>query len=152
MLWFEEKKYEGFYQEPKTKKDTVVVDIGTYEIKAGYLNELCIVVKNQIYRNKRKAEFEAFPSSQRHTMFEDDCIVNFDVFGAILNKIISYLDANDAKNLIITTTPCSPSNEALLEYISANFQFKNVTFGLDFMYSYNNAFRKINDKNSKFQK
>ncbi|KAL6122898.1 Arp5 [Nucleospora cyclopteri] len=136
----EENKYTSIIKTPKKIKDTIIIDNGTYEIKCGYEKDLCMVFKNQIFKNKRKAEFEAFPSSQKQTMFEDDCIVNTEVFGLIADKIVQQLKGEKATKLILTITPHLPTKEILLDYLFSNYKFDTIQLGYDFIYSYLNNY------------
>lgn len=51
---FSEKQTPNTFIQPSSKNDNIVIDNGTFEIKAGYLNHLCVIAKNKIYKNKER--------------------------------------------------------------------------------------------------
>ncbi|KAM0681205.1 Nuclear actin-protein involved in chromatin remodeling [Glugoides intestinalis] len=142
MIDTSEKQTQNFYIDVQKSGDTVVIDNGTFEIKAGYLNNLCIVAKNNIYKNKDKTSLDPFISSTVKTMFDGDVVVSFDVLEQTIDLVLEHLKASTAKNLIITSTPYSPTEEELLTFLFEVYKFDKIQIGYDFMYCYHMYFDK----------
>lgn len=137
-----EKPYQNILQTPKSTNDTLVIDNGVYELKAGCLNDLCIVVRNRIYKNKEKINFEPFPLSSMKTMFDGDVIIGFDVLEHSIDLAIEHIKPNKLQNLIFTTTPCSPTAVELIDFLFSVYKFNKIQIGYDFVYSYHKYFDK----------
>lgn len=140
MIDLTEKHYEPLVIESKYPNDTIVIDNGTYEIKSGYLNELCFVTKNNIYKFKNRISMEPFPSSSLKSMFDTDVIVNFDVLEHTVDRVLDILKPKELENLIFTITPYSPTEADLLNFLFEIYSFKKIQLGYDFIYAYHKYF------------
>ena len=112
-----EKQTPNIFIQPKIKNDTIVIDNGTFEIKAGYLGDLCIIAKNKIYKNKDRVSLEPFPSASVKSMFDEDVITNFDSLEYTIDQVLDFLAPSALKNLIFTSTPTSPTEHDLIEFL-----------------------------------
>lgn len=136
MLDTSEKQTQNLYFEPTHKNDTIVLECGVFELKAGYLGNPCMIFKNRLYKNKDKISLEPFSSSSVKSMFDNDVIINFDVLEQIMDLVLSYLKPSSLKNLIFTTTPNSPTENELIEFLFETYKFDNIQIGYDFVYAY----------------
>jgi len=137
-----EKQHPNIYSDPKGKSDTIVLDNGTFELKAGYLGDLAMIVKNRLYKNKERISLEPFPSSSPKSMFDGDVIVNFDVLEQTIDLVLDYLKPAALKNFIFTATPCSPTSTELVQFLFETYAFDKVQIGYDFVYLYHKYFDK----------
>lgn len=137
-----EKQYPNMYYEPKEKGDTIVIDNGTFQMKAGYIGDLAMIVRNRVYKNKEKISLEPFPSSSLKSMFDGDVIVNFDVLEQTMDLVLSYLKPSTLKNLIFTVTPNTPTEQELLDFLFETYTFDKIQMGYDFIYVYHKYFDK----------
>lgn len=142
IMDFGEKQQPNVYSPPKACQPTIVFDNGTYEFKAGYLKDLCMIVRNRIYKHKEKVSFEPFPMSSIKSMFDNDVIVNFDVLEYTMDNVLSYLKPSKLKNLIFTITPFSPTEAELLEFLFEVYKFEKIQLGYDFIYCYHLYFER----------
>lgn len=131
-----ERIFPNKYDVSGPKSNTIVIDIGSFEIKAGYLGNPSIVIKNRLYKCKDKVSFEPFPSASVKSMLDSDVIVNFDVLEYCLDGILELLMPEELDNLILTITPCSPTENVLLDFLFENYKFKRIQLGYDFIYAY----------------
>lgn len=138
---FELEPSKIFFKKPEKKTDTVIIDLGTYEIKAGFLNDVCLIIPNRIFKYKNKVDFNPFPNANKLSMFEADVITNFDVLELIFNLIFEkYLHITQFNKIILMTTPCSPTNPALVDFLFEKYKFKEIQIGYDFIYAYHKYF------------
>lgn len=137
-----EKHSQNSYFKTKSKNDTIVMDNGTFELKAGYLNELCMIVKNRVFKSKDKISLEPFPSSSMRSMFDGDVIVNFDVLEQTIDLVFEYMKPDSIKNIIFTSTPCSPTEQDLVDFLFETYKFSKIQIGYDFIYLYHKYFDK----------
>lgn len=138
---FELEASKIFFKKPEKKTDIIVIDIGTYEIKAGFLHDICLIIPNRIFKYKNKVDFNPFPNANRLSMFETDVITNFDVLELIFDLIFEkYLRITQFNKIILTTTPCSPTNSALIDFLFEKYKFKEIQIGYDFIYAYHKWF------------
>lgn len=135
-----ERQYPNMYFEVKSKSDTIVLDNGTFELKAGYQGDLAMIVKNRLYRNKEKISLEPFPSSSLKSMFDGDVVVNFDVLEQTMDLVLDYLSPTSLQNLIFTATPSSPTELDLVHFLFETYAFEKVQIGYDFVYVYHKYF------------
>lgn len=137
-----ERQYPNTYFDLTTTNDTIVIDNGTFELKAGYSNNIAMIVKNKIYKSKDKISLEPFPSSSVKNMFDGDVIVNFDTLEQTIDLILEYLKPNSLKNLIFTATPNSPTEQELIDFLFETYKFEKIQIGYDFIYAYHKYFDK----------
>lgn len=142
MVDTSEKSQPNFYKKPQEKNSTIVVDNGVYELKAGYLGELSLILKNKIYKYKEKLSFEPFPSSSVKTMFDSDVVINFDILENFLDTILDFLEPTELNGLILTATPFSPTESEMLEFLFEVYKFEKIQIGYDFIYCYHKYFDK----------
>jgi actin-related protein 5 len=142
MIDLTEKQYVNICKIPTKKTDTIAIDNGVFEIKAGFINDLSIVVRNRVYKNKDKISFDPFPNSTVKTMFDNDVIINFDTLEYTMDLILGSLDPSSIENLIITSTPYSPTEVELVEYLFESYKFNKIQVGFDFIYNYHKYFKK----------
>lgn len=135
-MYFGKKQQPNVYSTQRASQSTIVLDNGTYELKAGYLGDLCMIVRNRIYKHKEKASFEPFPSSSIKSMFDDDVIVNFDILEYTVDSVLSHLKPPKLESLIFTVTPFSPTEAELLEFLFEVYKFDKIQLGYDFIYCY----------------
>lgn len=135
-----EKPYSNTISKPTSASDTLVVDCGVYEFRAGYPDDLLMTVRNRIYKNKGRASFEPFPLASMKSMFDGDVIVNFDVLEYSMDLLLDHAKPNKLANLIMTVTPYSPTCAALLDFLFSVYRFDRVQLGFDFIYSYHRHF------------
>lgn len=121
---------------------TIVIDNGTYELKAGYSGDLCVIIRNRIYKHKDKVSFEPFTSSSAKSMFDNDVLVNFDVLEYTMDVLLGHLKPSELKNLVFTITPFSPTEAELLEFLFGVYRFERIQLGYDFVYCYHMYFDK----------
>lgn len=139
---FEEKKKEVFVKAPAKKLNTIVIDNGTFEIKVGFKNDPCFIANNKIYKSKNRNSFEVYPSSTRVGMFDRDVVVNFDISEMIFTNIFKQLKLGNVKGkeLVLTTTPNSPTNEDFVDFLFQAFNFSKIHIYYDFLATYNKYF------------
>lgn len=137
-----EKQTPNIFIQPKIKNDTIVIDNGTFEIKAGYQGDLCIIAKNKIYKNKDRVSLEPFPSASVKSMFDEDVITNFDSLEYTIDQVLDFLAPSALKNLIFTSTPASPTEHDLIEFLFEVYKFEKIQIGTDSIYSYHKYFDK----------
>lgn len=142
MIDLTEKQYVGMIRTPDNPGDTLVLDNGLYELKAGYKNSLCIVVRNRVYKNKERISFDPFPLASLKNMFDNDVIVNFDVLEHTIDIVLGHLKPDSLDKLIITATPYLPSEAEMLEFLFNVYKFNEIQIGLDFIYTYHQYFDK----------
>lgn len=135
-----EKQTQNTFISPTVKNDTIVIDNGTFELKAGYLESLCIIAKNKIYKNKDKVSLDPFASASIKSMFDDDVITSFDTLEYTMDQILSFLAPDSLKNLIFTSTPESPTEQELIEFLFEVYKFEKIQIGYDSIYSYHRYF------------
>lgn len=140
MLDTSEKNFSSIVSEAKKKSDTIVIDNGTFEIKAGYLYEPSIVNKNRIFKYKERISLDPFPSSSVRSMFDLDVITNFDTLEYTIDQVLMHLKPDMLKNLIFTATPCSPTEQELVEFFFEVYKFEKIQIGFDFIYEYHKYF------------
>ncbi|ELA42503.1 uncharacterized protein VICG_00602 [Vittaforma corneae ATCC 50505] len=137
-----EKHYPNIYFKPRSQSNTIVMDNGTFELKAGYLNDLCIIARNRLFKSKDKVSLEPFPSSTVRSMFDGDVIINFDVLEQTIDLIFEYMKPSFIENLIFTSTPYSPTEQELIDFLFETYKFNKIQIGYDFIYLYHKYFDK----------
>lgn len=140
MADFAEKLYTSTYRVPDTKGGTIVIDNGTYELRAGYAGSPSILVRNRIYKNKEKVSFEPFPLASMKTMFDGDIVVNFDVLEHTIDLLLEHIKPDSLEDLIITNTAYGPTDAELVGFLFSVYKFNRVQIGLDFVYVYHRYF------------
>lgn len=141
MLDTSERQSKNIINEPKdTSNNTIIIDNGTFELKAGFRDDLCIVSRNRLYKNKERVSLEPFPSSSVKTMFDGDVVVGLDVFELTIDQVLSHLKPNSLDNLIITSTPYSPTEEEMIKLLFEVYKFNKIQIGYDFIYCYHKYF------------
>lgn len=157
MVDIQKQQHVSIHKEPEYKSNTIIVDNGIYTLRAGYANidnlsdnnknnDLCILVRNRIYKNKEKVSFEPFPLASMKSMFDGDILVNFDILEYSMDMILGLLKPNissntDELNLIMTTSPNSPTNAELLDLLFSVYNFNKIQLGYDYIYSYERHFK-----------
>ncbi len=136
-----EKQYVNFLKTEKKESNIIVIDNGTYELKCGYINDLCMIIRNRIYKYKDKVSFEPFSLASVKTIFENDVILNFDILECIIDLILEHLNPSKLDSLIITNTPNSPTTIELIDMLFSVYKFEKIQIGYDFIYSYNRYFK-----------
>lgn len=137
---FSEKQTPNTFIQPVNKNDTIVIDNGTFELKAGYRDNICIIAKNKIYKNKDRVSLEPFPSASVKSMFDEDVITNFDTLEYTIDQILEFLNPDSLKNLIFTCTPSSPTELDLIEFLFEVYKFEKIQIGTDSIYAYHRYF------------
>ncbi len=140
MIFETEEQYQSKIIEPSKQSDTIVIDNGSFEMKAGFLGDLSIISKNYIFKSKGKTNLKSFPSSQKITMFDRDVIFNPEIFGTVFDTILCHLKPKILNKLILTVTPFSPTNEALVEYLFSTYKINTIQLGYDFIFHYHKYF------------
>jgi actin-related protein 5 len=135
-----EKQTQNTFIKPTTRSNTIVIDNGTYELKAGYLGNLSIIAKNKIFKNKDKISLEPFPSATVKTMFDDDVITGFDTLEYTIDQVLTFLNPEKLENLIFTDTPNSPTHPDLIEFLFEVYDFQKIQIGQDSIYTYHKYF------------
>lgn len=143
MIDTSERTSKNIITDPKnTNNDTIIIDNGTFELKAGFSNDLCIVSRNRLYKSKERVSLVPFPSSSAKTMFDGDVVVGFDVLELTIDQILSHLKPKALNNLIITSTPHSPTEEEMIKLLFDVYNFNKIQVGYDFIYCYHKYFDK----------
>ncbi|KAI5147992.1 actin-related protein 5 [Enteropsectra breve] len=136
MIDLAEKIYSNTYKEVQDKSSTIVIDNGVYEIRAGFNSFHAFTARNRIYKYKEKVSFNPFPQSIMKSMFDGDVIVNFEVLEHSIDLVLEHLQPEQLDNLIITTTPQSPTENELLDFLFSVYKFNRVQLGYDFIFPY----------------
>ncbi|ADM11487.1 actin-like protein [Encephalitozoon intestinalis ATCC 50506] len=119
------------------KSDTIVIDNGTYECKAGYSGDgPQMVFKNILYRHKTVSSIESFQGASPKTMFDGDVVTNFEVLENVIDEILEYLKPEKLKNLIFTEKIFNPTHEDLVKFLFDVYGFEKIQIGVDSYYSY----------------
>ncbi|CAD26557.1 ACTIN-RELATED PROTEIN [Encephalitozoon cuniculi GB-M1] len=122
--------------EKYSKTDTIVIDNGTYECKAGYCGESPqMVFKNVLYRQKSVSSIENFQGASPKTMFDGDVVTNFEVLEHVIDKILGYLKPEKLRNLIFTEKVFNPTHEELVRFLFDVYGFEKIQIGVDSYYS-----------------
>ncbi|KAG5859651.1 hypothetical protein KMI_05g08330 [Encephalitozoon hellem] len=125
-------KYEKY-----DKTDTIVIDNGSYECKAGYSGGAPqMVFKNVLYRHKAVSSIENFQGASAKTMFDGDVVTNFEVLEYVIDEILEYLKPEKLKNLIFTEKIFSPTHTELVKFLFDVYGFEKIQVGVDSYYSY----------------
>lgn len=125
-------KYEKY-----SRTDTIVIDNGTYECKAGYSGDAPqMVFKNVLYRHKAASSIESFQGASPKTMFDGDVVTNFEVLEYIIDEILEYLKPERPENLIFTEKIFSPTHTELVKFLFDVYGFERIQIGVDSYYSY----------------
>jgi actin-related protein 5 len=123
--------------EPCTRSDTIVVDNGTYECRAGYANSPPqMVFRNLLYKSRDQSGIESFQGATPKSMFDADVVINFEVLEGTMDAIIDYLRPEKLRNLIFTEKICSPMHTALVSFLFDVYGFEKIQVGVDSCYSY----------------
>lgn len=144
MVNLSEKQYIPTFNKPSQHQDTLLIDNGTYEIRAGYPESPCVVTKNQIYKNRDRVSLEPFPAASLKTMFDSDVVMNFDVLEYTIDSILEFIEPKKLSNLIFTDTPYSPTKPELLKFLFEVYKFDKIQIGYDFIYAYHKYFNMEN--------
>ncbi|RVD91241.1 actin-like protein [Tubulinosema ratisbonensis] len=122
----------------KLGTETVVIDNGTSELRAGYENKLLLKIPNKYYKLKDKISFGPLIGSAEKTMFDNEVITNFENFENILDHTFKQIELKDPVNLIITEKFFTPdySRIKVLESVFELYNFKKFQFGNDAIYSF----------------
>jgi len=119
------------------KNDTIVIDNGVYECKAGYSGQKPqIVFRNVLYRQKKSASIESFQGATLKTMFDGDVVVNFEILESMIDEVLAYLKPEKLQNLIITEKIYSPTHAELVKFLFEVYGFETIQIGVDSYYSY----------------
>ncbi|ORE00253.1 ARP5 [Hepatospora eriocheir] len=136
MIENTEIEYSSLFNKPKKRTNTIVIDNGTFECKAGFKDDLSIITRNVVYKLKTKSSFVPFSGSKRYSMFTYDIITNMEVFGTTLDTILEHLKPTKLDQLYMTITPYMPVLDQLIEFIFTNYKFNTITFEYDFLNIY----------------
>ncbi|KAI5169984.1 actin-related protein 5 [Pancytospora epiphaga] len=120
--------------------DTLVIDNGVYGLRAGYKGHMSIAVRNMIYKNKDRVSFDPFPLASSKTMFDGDVLIHFDVLEQTMDMILEHIKPDKLENLIITSTPYSPTEAELIDFLFSVYRFNKIQIGTDFIYAYHKYF------------
>lgn len=119
------------------KSPTVVIDNGTYEMKAGYVgSEPQIVFKNHFYKEVDGIKFNGQRDKNRYSPFFNDMIAGFHCLEENIDQCLDYLKVKECQNLIITDAIYSPTKKELLKFLFEVYRFKKIQIGVDAIYSY----------------
>lgn len=123
----------------KLTKETVVIDNGTSELRAGYEGNLLLKLSNRYYKSKDKISFSPFQASSEKNMFDNDIITNFENFEVILDYVFRKIELTEPENLILTEKFNNPdfSRKNILENVFELYNFKKLQLGNDAIYSLN---------------
>ena len=144
MVDLSEIPYAVTFNKPTKPSNTIVVDNGLYEIKAGYLSDPCIVALNRIFRYKERVSMESFPQSTMKSMFEDDIIANFDTLETTIDIILTHLQPSNISNLLFTAAPNLPTEPDLIDFLFKTYKFDKIQIGTDYLYAYHHYFKDEN--------
>ncbi|KAM0672455.1 Actin- protein 5 [Ordospora colligata] len=119
------------------KNDTIVIDNGVYECKAGYSGQSPqMVFMNVLYRQKTSASIESFQGAVLKTMFDGDVLINFEVLESMIDEVLAYLKPERLQNLIFTEKIYSPTHTELVKFLFEVYGFEKIQIGVDSYYSY----------------
>ncbi|EOB14594.1 actin family protein [Nosema bombycis CQ1] len=119
------------------KNSTIVIDNGTYEIKAGYIgSEPQIIFKNHFYKEPDGIKFNGQREKNRYSPFFNDMIAGFHCLEENLDQCFDYLKVKNCQNLIITDAIYSPTKKELLKFLFEVYRFQKIQIGVDAIYSY----------------
>lgn len=120
-----------------SKSDTIVIDNGTHECKAGYAGgEPQMVFRNVLYRCRSDTSIESFQGASVRAMFDGDVVVNLEVLENAIDEILNYLKPDRLVNLIFTEKLCSPTHVSVVKFLFEVYRFERVQIGVDSCYSY----------------
>lgn len=119
------------------KGDTIVIDNGSYECKAGYSGDgPQMTFRNVLYRHKTTSSIENFQGATPKTMFDGDVVTNFEVLEHVVDEILEYLKPEKPKNLIFMEKVYSPTHNDLVRFLFDVYGFERIQVGVDGYYSY----------------
>lgn len=122
---------------PYKKSSTVVIDNGTFEIKAGYSSNINIRFENCFYKDTEGIKFTNTRNiKHKYTPFTMDLVSGFHVLEQNFDQIFEYLGVKECENLIITDAIYSPTRQDLIDFLFKVYRFKKIQVGVDDIYSY----------------
>lgn len=122
---------------PYKKSSTIVIDNGTFEIKAGYSSKISIRFENCFYKDTEGIKYTNTRNiKHKYSPFTMDLISGFHVLEQNIDQILEYLGVVECENLIITDTIYSPTTQDLLDFLFKVYHFKKIQIGIDDIYSY----------------
>ncbi|KAI4293138.1 actin-related protein 5 [Pancytospora philotis] len=140
MIDLAERQHVNSMRAPTSRGDTLVIDNGVYELRAGALGDMCIAVRNRVYRNRERVSFDPFPLATMKSMFDGDVVMGMDTLESTLDLVLGHVQPERLDTLIITDTPCSPTAPELLDTLFSVYRFNTVQIGFDFGYAYHRYF------------
>lgn len=127
-----------FHAEPSmTEGETVVIDNGSFECRAGYLGKMHVAFPNRFFKSKDHVSFECVNGYTEKCMFDQDVITNFENAEIIFDHVFSEIKLADPHGLILTEKPFSPnfSRRKIFEMVFELYQFRRFQLGIDSIYS-----------------
>ena len=82
--------------------ETVVIDNGSFECKAGYQGNMVLRFPNQFYRLKDHISFDYINGYAEKFMFDNDVITNFENMEIIFDRVFSKIKLQEPNGLILT--------------------------------------------------
>ncbi|KAF5140888.1 actin-like protein [Vairimorpha ceranae] len=135
MIFPEDVSYKVYHTNFK-KSDTIIIDNGTYEIKAGYKGDkLALKFLNCFYKDIDGFKFMSVKGKNKYTPFTHDMISGFHALEENFDQIFEYLDVQECNKLIITDSIYSPTKKDLLKFLFDVYHFKEIQIGVDAIYS-----------------
>lgn len=140
---FEAGKYEMYKNKIKNiNNETIFIDNGTYEIKAGVENELGLITTNFAYKKGKNIQFDVVSGSTKISMFDYDIVSQIDVAEHIFKLVFDNLNVETKnKKLVLTITPEMPTTEEFVQMLFTTFQFKQISLGYDFVFAFRKYFK-----------
>lgn len=145
MYNFEEEQYTMFKKKYENlEKTCCIIDNGSFEIKAGFQDKLCLITRNRIYKKGNKYDFEVSVGATRLEMYNYDTISNLIIAEQTFCALFKFLEIEKNKKcgkiVILTTMPDSTTDESIAKILIEKFGCSEVFLGFDFMFCYNRYF------------
>lgn len=126
---------------PKEQGPVIVIDNGAHGLRAGFQGDMCLSVRNRVYKNKDRISFDPFPLATMKTMFDSDVVVGLDTLEHTVDMVLGHLKPNKLDTLIMTSTPHSPTEAEVLDLLFSVYKFEQIQLGYDFVYAYHRYFK-----------
>lgn len=119
-----------------TRSDTIVIDNGSHECRAGYAGEdPQMVFRNVLYRQKAQTSIEMFQGAVAKTMFDGDVVVNLEILEGMIDEVLRYLKPERLVNLVFTEKLYSPTHVDVVRFLFEVYGFERIQIGVDSCYA-----------------